>query len=60
MDHLSKVHPAQYGPMVANLTLLGLLDAQLVRNETQALRVVTAKSIFVLFLGLRRLLNWVQ
>ncbi len=46
--------------MVANLTLLGLLDAQLVRNETQALRVVTAKSIFVLFLGLRRLLNWVQ
>lgn len=41
LEHLSKIHPAQYGPMVENLSLLGLQNVQLVRNETQALRVVT-------------------
>jgi len=41
LDHLSKVHPAQYGPMVENLSLLGIQDVRLVRNETQALRVVS-------------------
>lgn len=41
LDHLSQVHPAQYGPMVEDLSLLGLLDVNVVRNETQALRVVS-------------------
>jgi cell division protein ZapE len=41
LDHLSKVHPAQYGPMVENLSLLGLQDVNVVRNENQALRVVS-------------------
>lgn len=41
LDHLSKVHPAQYGPMVEELSLLGLQDVNVVRNETQALRVVS-------------------
>lgn len=41
LDHLSKVHPAQYGPMVEHLSLLGLQDVNVVRNETQALRVVS-------------------
>lgn len=39
--HLSTVHPAQYGPMVEHLSLLGLQDVNVVRNETQALRVVS-------------------
>lgn len=41
LDHLSTVHPAQYGPMVEHLSLLGLQDVNVVRNETQALRVVS-------------------
>jgi len=41
LEHLSKVHPAQYGPMVEELSLLGLTDVEVVRNETQALRVVS-------------------
>jgi cell division protein ZapE len=41
LDHLSKVHPAQYGPMVEDVSLLGLVNVQLVRNEAQALRVVS-------------------
>jgi cell division protein ZapE len=41
LDHLSQVHPAQYGPMVEDLSLLGLLNVNVVRNETQALRVVS-------------------
>ena len=41
LDHLSKVHPAQYGPMVEDLSLLGLQNVNVVRNENQALRVVS-------------------
>ena len=41
LDHLSKVHPAQYGPMVEELALLGLQNVNVVRNENQALRVVS-------------------
>jgi cell division protein ZapE len=35
------VHPAQYGPMVEDLSLLGLQNVNVVRNENQALRVVS-------------------
>jgi cell division protein ZapE len=41
LDHLSMVHPAQYGPMVEDLSLLGLQNVNVVRNENQALRVVS-------------------
>jgi len=41
LDHLSQVHPAQYGPMVEHLSLLGLQNVNVVRNENQALRVVS-------------------
>ncbi len=38
--HLAKIHPAQFGAMVEDITLLGLIDVRPVRDETQALRIV--------------------